>query len=119
MAKCIRPEDLNEAQIRAELDKEFQRWDEISRNGCSDPIWPDGVNMNLVRNHIIYWYGLLREKMERPVQLSVFETGMDLWDERTVPPKVPDNYMAPGGKYPDRLCVRNGWEITHSMEART
>ncbi|MBR2890361.1 MAG: hypothetical protein IKC09_08820 [Oscillospiraceae bacterium] len=116
MGKYIPPEERTEAQIRADLAEDFARWDHLSKEGCSDPFWPDGVNMNLVRNHIIYHYQLLREKIEQPVQLSLFDTGMDLSGERPVPPKVPDNYMVPGGKYPDRLCTRNGWKITHSME---
>jgi hypothetical protein len=27
----------------AALDCEFERWDHIYKNGCSDPSWPDGV----------------------------------------------------------------------------
>lgn len=106
MSKYIPPEERTEEQIRADLDERFHRWDTISREGCADPFWPDGVNMNLVRNHIIYNYRLLSERIARPVQLSLFEGGMDMRGERPIPPKVPDDYMVPGGKYPDRLCVR-------------
>ena len=62
MAKYIPPEQMAAQQIQAELDREFQRWNDIACSGCQDPTWPDGVNMNLVRNHIIYWYKLLDEK---------------------------------------------------------
>lgn len=106
MGKYVPPEDRTEEQIRAELDDDYARWDRISKEGCSDPFWEDGVNMNLVRNHIIFGYRLLREKLQKPVQLSLFDTGMDLSEERPVPPLVPDNYMVPGGKYPDRLKNR-------------
>ena len=75
----------------------------LKKNGCSDPAWPDGVNLNLVRNHIIYWYRLLRERTSQTVQLSMFDAGMDLRNERPLPPEVPDKYMVPTGKYPDRL----------------
>ena len=36
-------------------------------------------------------------------QLSMFDAGMDLRNERPLPPEVPDRYMVPTGKYPDRL----------------
>ena len=106
MEKYIPPEKRTEAQIRADLEKDFARWDEINKHGCNDPFWSDGVNMNLVRNHIIYHYRLLREKIVQPVQLSLFDTGMDMTNERSVPPKVPDNFMSPGGRYPNRLTAR-------------
>ena len=64
--------------------------------------------MNLVRNHIIYWYRWLADKVDRDVQLSLFEGVMDMSGERPVPPVVPVNYMVPGGKYPDRHYMRQG-----------
>lgn len=62
MSRYIPPEEMSEAQIREQLDAEYKHWDDLKKNGCSDPAWPDGVNLNLVRNHIIYWYRLLRER---------------------------------------------------------
>lgn len=103
MSRYIPPEEMNEAQIREQLDAEYQHWDDLKKNGCSDPAWPDGVNLNIVRNHIIYWYRLLRERTSQTVQLSMFDAGMDLRNERPLPPEVPDRYMVPTGKYPDRL----------------
>lgn len=32
----------------------FARWNYIYQNGAGDPFWEDGVNLELVRNHIIY-----------------------------------------------------------------
>lgn len=34
--------------------KEKEHWEDIRDNGCNDPFWCDGTNMNLTRNHIIY-----------------------------------------------------------------
>lgn len=48
-------------------------------------------------------YRLLRERTSQTVQLSMFDAGMDLRNERPLPPEVPDRYMVPTGKYPDRL----------------
>ena len=81
MSRYIPPEEMNEAQIREQLDAEYKHWDDLKKNGCSDPAWPDGVNLNLVRNHIIYWYRLLRERTSQTVQLSMFDAGMDLRNE--------------------------------------
>ena len=46
---------LQKKKTMAELQEENKHWDDLKKNGCSDPAWPDGVNLNLVRNHIIYW----------------------------------------------------------------
>ena len=55
MGKYIPPEQMTVEQIRASIDERFRAWNQIAQHGCSDPGWPDGVNMNLVRNHIIYY----------------------------------------------------------------
>ena len=49
MEKYIPPEKMTVEQIRANIDERFRAWNQIAQNGCSDPFWPDGVNMNLVR----------------------------------------------------------------------
>ena len=54
-------------------------WIDIFNNGCSDPFWCDGVNMNLARNHIIYANRCMETYLLKTVP---------------VPPKVPDGYMA-------------------------
>lgn len=103
MSRYIPPEEMNEAQIREQLDAAYKHWDDLKKNGGADPAWPDGLLLNLVRNHIIYWYRFLRERTSQTVQLSMFDAGMDLRNERPLPPEVPDRYMVPTGKYPDRL----------------
>lgn len=108
MAKYIPPEKMTLQQIQAELDFEFQRWNEIACNGCQDPGWPDGVNMNLIRNHIIYWYKLMDEKQEANIQTSLFDSQTPETLRRPVPPKVSNQYMVAGCKYSDRLNGRCG-----------
>lgn len=103
MSKYIPPERMTEAQIREEVNREFRRWNTLADGGCHDPHWPDGANMNLVRNHIIYWYSLLQKKLSAPVQLSLFGACETLEGERPIPPEVPDRYMVRGGEYPNRL----------------
>lgn len=62
MEKYIPPEKMTVEQIQANIDERFHTWNQIAQHGCSDPFWPDGVNLNLIRNHIIYYYGLLHER---------------------------------------------------------
>ena len=101
--KYIPPERMTEAQIMDEVDREFRRWNLLADGGCQDPGWPDGVNMNLVRNHIIYWYGLLDERGLVEVQLSLFPGEEVARDRRPIPPEVPDNYMVAGCEHSHRL----------------
>ena len=107
MGKYISPEKMTVGQIQANLDERFQVWNHIAQNGCSDPGWPDGVNMNLVRNHIIYYHGLLHERQAGQVQISLFDVPAST-QERPIPPEVPDNYMVAGCEHSHRLD-RFGW----------
>ena len=83
--------------VKAELQRDIDRWNEINQNGCDDPFWSDGVNMNLKRNHIINDLRRLAELERKDVQLSVFmligNTIDDVMGDSRIPPKVPDNYM--------------------------
>lgn len=70
----------------AALTESYRRWDYINSRGCSDPFWSDGVNMNLVRNHIIYY----KNKLESEHTLYGFP---DCYYRET-PPETDNNYMA-------------------------
>ena len=97
--------EMTANEIRAELDEAYRRWNEISKHGCSDPSWPDGVNMNLVRNHIVYFQKMLMERENRETQLSLFGEPV-IEGERDLPPRVPEGYMAKGGAYFDDRCQK-------------
>lgn len=70
----------------AALENSFARWDYIHEHGCSDPFWADGVNMNLVRNHIIYYKQQLSEEATLFLLPEAYY--------REVPPEVDSNFMA-------------------------
>lgn len=71
-----------------ECEERFERWKEIHENGCSDPTWPDGVNLNLVRNHIIFAQRKIKEYCgENGEELPVIVF-------RELPPKLDSEYMA-------------------------
>ena len=75
-------------EYRKGIDESLQRWKNINQNGCNDPFYPDGTNMNLVRNHIIYYKKLIEE--------ICAESNIPLPEEYYIPlpPKVNQNYMA-------------------------
>ena len=43
---------------------EREVWKHINEEGCSDPFWPDGMNMNLTRNHILSYRNEIAEICE-------------------------------------------------------
>ena len=83
------PEDLLKIQVAA-LAREFADWDHIKAEGCNDPFWPDGSNMNLVHNHIIYH--------KNEIKKICTENGLELPEiyHTETPPEVDQHYMARG-----------------------
>lgn len=81
-------------QLRKDIVQELAHWKNLRKYGCQDPFWPDGTNMNLVRNHIIYDKERLKELI----------TDGNLPEEYYLPtpPVVDNNYLAPKGEYFDR-----------------
>lgn len=75
----------------AELRSEYARWRELRDRGGTDPFWPDGVNMNLVRNHILYWKRMIEENLQEAEYPE--EYFLD------IPPEMDNNFMA----HPDRI----------------
>ena len=71
----------------AELEKEYARWDEVFTKGGSDPFWSDGVNLELTRNHILYY----KEQLAKQ-ENSLF--GLPDIYYRETPPEVDSDYMA-------------------------
>ena len=68
--------------------REIERWEDINQNGCNDPFWSDGCNMNLTRNHIIY-------DKQRIAQICE-EQDVQIPEEMYLPtpPEVSNYYMA-------------------------
>lgn len=68
--------------------REIEHWKAINQNGCNDPFWSDGCNMNLTRNHIISY--------QRQIHEICTENQLPLPEEcyLSIPPEVDDNYMA-------------------------
>lgn len=71
-----------------EIRRGIAHWCYMREYGCSDPSWPDGTNMNLTRNHVIYG--------KRRLEELCAEAGVDLPEEYYLPtpPEAPEWYMA-------------------------
>ena len=78
-------------QLRKDIVQELAHWKNLRKYGCQDPFWPDGTNMNLVRNHIIYDKERLKELI----------TDGNLPEEYYLPtpPEVDNNYLARQNEY--------------------
>lgn len=76
------------ADLSSDIMIESEHWKAMKYQGCNDPFWADGCNMNLIRNHIISDKESIREICE--------ENGMILPAEYYIPtpPEVDNNYMA-------------------------
>ena len=74
-------EDYEEA-----LKESFSSWENLYQYGGSDPFWSDGCNLNLVRNHIIYYKREIEETMSAGQYPEIYH--------RETPPEVDRDYMA-------------------------
>lgn len=96
--KIICPEERLK-QLEDNFVKETQEWEYIHEYGCQDPFWPDGTNLNLIRNHCIYFIEQIKNlcaEHSLPLPMCC----------HSLPAEVDDNYMAPHGRFPDRLLDR-------------
>ena len=90
MGKKKEKENLTE-----ELTKSFERWEYLNEHGGSDPFYADGTNMNLVRNHIMYYKNKMVEEYGRD-----YEKYPEIF-YRELPPEVNQDYMARAGEIKD------------------
>ena len=81
------PEQMLEC-YRKDIQRELAHWHFLRDHGGQDPFWPDGVNMNLTRNHIIYARRQIVEICEENDWALPAEYFLPL------PPEMPDGYMA-------------------------
>ena len=86
MVKKIATKQLTSKQIGDLLEQAYKRWMHLLTVGGSDPAWEDGCNMNLVRNHIIYYRKLVEENLQPEDYPEAY--GLEL------PPYVHPKYMA-------------------------
>lgn len=84
--KAKTPQELLYSYEEKILDSR-KRWDYLKKNGGSSPFYADGCDLNLVRNHMIYYQHLM-EEICRENKLSLPDSFyIDL------PPLMDDSYM--------------------------
>lgn len=73
-------------ELGAKIAEERKHWDYLYRHGGSDPMWEDGCNLNITRNHIIYY----RRQCDEELQPGEYPA--EYYD--ALPPEVDNKYMA-------------------------
>ncbi len=74
------------------LAERYAHWEEERREGCVDPNWSDGVNLNLVRNHIINFKRQIRLTCDK------FCLTIPAIYYRPLPPEMPADFFVTDGK---------------------
>lgn len=77
---------MKKIDFKEELRKDYEQWQDVYENGCNDPSWADGYNLNLIRNHIIY------DKIQ--LQQILNEDKLPELNFKELPPKVDSDYIA-------------------------
>ena len=90
--KFIKPTPEQEIeQLRKDIVRELEHWQALREYGCQDPFWPDGTNMNLTRQHVIY----AKERLKELIPDGSLPEEYYL----PTPPVVDNDYLAPKGEY--------------------
>ena len=74
------------------LAERYVRWETERRDGCVDPNWSDGVNLNLVRNHIINF------KRQICRTCDFFDLPIPAIYYRPLPPEMSADFFVTNGK---------------------
>lgn len=87
--------DKELARLTKELAGSFRRWDNLFQNGGSDPHWPDGMGLNMIRGHIMsYKKDIEKIVSEINSEMSLFGPEYPDIYYRETPSEVPGDYMA-------------------------
>ena len=73
-------------ELVRELERDYARWEQVYMAGSKDPFWPDGVNANLCRNHILCGKRRIRELYPDAEMPGIYY--------RPLPQELPAEYMA-------------------------
>lgn len=82
------------------LSLSFARWDTLYSEGGSDPFYSDGANLNIVRNHIIYYKSMIERMQPELMESDTYK--------RQTPKEVSNDYMAKADK------IRENAKKTHN-----
>ena len=107
MAKKSKTPQEQMQEAVAELVERYNRWQDLYKNGCFDPNYCDGVNLNLVRNHIHFAKRKIEKLVEEHKELSFPEE----YEKIEIPQEVSNDYMA----NPEKI-IREAKETLSAME---
>lgn len=85
-------------QLGKEIRDSKKRYEDLRVHGGSDPFWSDGVNMNLCRNHVMYF----RKQVE--TELDPENYPEEYFQE--IPAEVSVHYMADAIRRDDLVVMR-------------
>ena len=68
------------------LQESYDNWAHVYEHGCSDPFWEDGVNLGLIKSHVIYYRNKIEETMPPENYPAAYF--------KELPPEVDQRYMA-------------------------
>ncbi len=104
--KKIPPLEQLQALV-AQCNERYDRWNYLRENGGADPFWSDGVNLNLIRNHICYYKREIKALCE---QYSLVIPSVVF---RSMPPEMPnDFYVTTNVWYTKRMELKNRTSIS-------
>ncbi|TGJ75367.1 hypothetical protein CAGA_24650 [Caproiciproducens galactitolivorans] len=87
-----------------EIRQAIRCWKDIYKYGCNDTCYPDGVNLNLIHNHVCYH----KDKIRHLCSGSGDNPPPEFY--LPTPPIVDSNYFAkPKSKRAQRIMGRPGW----------
>lgn len=107
MAKKSKTPQEQMQEAVAELVERYNRWQDLYKNGCFDPSYCDGVNLNLVRNHIQFAKRKIEKLVEEHKELSFPAE----YEKIEIPQEVSNDYMA----NPEKI-IREAKETLSAME---
>lgn len=94
------------------LNKSFAHWEKERRDGCVDPNWSDGVNLNLVRGHII------AEKRKISRTCNEFGLTIPAIYYRALPPEMPADFFVTDGKNYNPQRIERIMNLRGASEAK-
>ena len=107
MAKKSKTPQEQMQEAVTELVERYNRWQDLYKNGCFDPSYCDGVNLNLVRNHIQFAKRKIEKLVEEHKELSFPAE----YEKIEIPQEVSNDYMA----NPEKI-IREAKETLSAME---
>ena len=96
MAKKKKKSEEELQELVEDCTERYVRWHTLRTEGGADPYWSDGINLNLLRNHIKYAKHQIKEHCAKHglVIPAIYY--------RPMPPEMPNDFYVVTGKHYQR-----------------